>query len=135
MQLTNIFATFAVLLATGSNLVQAGCYKRGEKIDASVALEHATRACKGYEEGGQQKAGVLQGFFDAEAKKTGCMNINDARRHIEYEVKNTNKNSGFDLDDGDCVTGFSMLINDCDRGGDHEGTGWFFRVDPQAGAC
>jgi hypothetical protein len=128
MQLTNIFATIvAVLLATSTNSVQAGCYKKGEKIDAAVALEHATRACNGYQEGGVQKLGVLQGFFDAQAKKTGCMNINDGRRHIEYEVTNTNKNSGFELNDSDCVTAFSMLINDCDKGGDHEGPGWRFR--------
>ncbi|PVH87869.1 hypothetical protein DL98DRAFT_581103 [Cadophora sp. DSE1049] len=132
MKLNNGLATLALLTASISDFAHAACYGSGQVLDKANANYHTKRACQGYD----GNKGAFQGNFAAGENKQACIN-NDpgVGGHLILAVKNLNQNAGFNLDDADCFKEFGILIALCNRGGTGTVAGWFFRVDPNAGAC
>ncbi|KAJ5041611.1 uncharacterized protein L3040_005189 [Drepanopeziza brunnea f. sp. 'multigermtubi'] len=83
----------------------------------------ASASCYGSGDGWPNKEQARGFVYDACHKNGGLLFI----------VENLNRESGFDLGDGDCEKELNRLIFECDLGGDSVVAGWHFRADP--GAC
>ncbi|KAJ4256020.1 hypothetical protein NW762_009094 [Fusarium torreyae] len=80
-----------------------------------------------------RKNGMFTGWFAPGQTKAMCPQLSGVgHRKVLFEVQNLNKNTGFDLGDGDCYTRLANEIEGCSDGGSSNVAGWRFRVDPDA---
>lgn len=121
MQLTYIFTTaIAVTLVAASpaELSKRGCYGGGEQFGdkRGAALQYAGQWCSGDGSGG----------FGTGRTKHACYSHDNGNR-VEFWLQRRASTSG-NLSKDDCNAYLQSQINGCDRGGEGEADGWYFRL-------
>ncbi|KAF2021245.1 hypothetical protein BU24DRAFT_416902 [Aaosphaeria arxii CBS 175.79] len=122
MQFTTFLAVMAPIIAT----VQAGCYSGGDSWggDQGVANSVVDQICNG---------GGVSGSFQGGQTKYACRQLSGSKKG-EFWVRWTGAGT-LSLNDGDCRLRLKNEINGCSNGGESTVAGWFFRSDPNGGAC
>jgi hypothetical protein len=116
-----------LLAATGVSAI--GCYSGGLFIPSrDVAKYHATRACRGYSEGGRHVKGAFEGTYfvsnsQSNLPATVCVD-NDGWHQI---MQITNKGEARTLGDYECVEGLSRAADNCNYGGEMDTSNFVMR--------
>ncbi|EKD12594.1 hypothetical protein MBM_09163 [Drepanopeziza brunnea f. sp. 'multigermtubi' MB_m1] len=111
--------TVLVSLTSLFSLASASCYGSGDGWpNKEQARGFVYDAC-------HKNGGMFTGFYQAHQLKSMCPQ--SGRLGLLFIVENLNRESGFDLGDGDCEKELNRLIFECDLGGDSVVAGWHFR--------
>ncbi|GKT60911.1 secreted protein [Colletotrichum tofieldiae] len=131
MKTTAVLASLTALMAVGIETASARCFQTGATYEnKDTSKWHIQRACEGYD----GRAGAFQGYYRPGEFKSACVTISGTQV-IRMSVGNLNKNAGFDLADKDCTLRLQNEVNNCNRGSEHDVSGWRFRVDPNNERC
>ncbi|PVH81250.1 hypothetical protein DL98DRAFT_175756 [Cadophora sp. DSE1049] len=102
--------------------------------DKDAVKQHIENACYGYNGNrGFYQDAYFQPWNQFPFSSKLCVNI--VGGHVNFEIANLNPNAGFTLAKRDCKKRLSDIVDSTRYGGEWQGSGWWYRADPNQGRC
>ncbi|KAM0702531.1 hypothetical protein Q7P35_009960 [Cladosporium inversicolor] len=120
MKITATLA-LAIIASINAELAMAKCFAGGWGFDTAETKAWVDFACRG-------NGGMFTGWFSPGQTNSMCPSSKYPNQaNVKFEVQNQNTNTGFDLDDDDCVKRLYSELDSCQWGGESTYSGWRFK--------
>ncbi|KAM7183307.1 hypothetical protein V8F33_013669 [Rhypophila sp. PSN 637] len=128
MQFTTRTSILTVLTASLIPYVSADCHESGiDWHNKEAAKSMASQAC----------TLLLSGTYGPEdtynGQKVACLNTGDGNK-IDFVIKHITEGNR-DLPWAECYDGLQKEIGGCAKGGQSDYANWYYKADPNEGAC